>query len=147
MRTLILATVSAIALGIAGAAPSYAQNTATPTPGSTITQPATPPGATATPPAANSGATLGAAAAQPATPSLGSSSQYSKPYMANASAPGMTAGRVTRGEVRQVQEKLRGDGLYHGRIDGLMELKPARRCAAISIRTACRRPPGSIRIR
>ncbi len=121
MRTLILTTVSAVALGIAGFAPSYAaQNTAA-TPGSTVTQPVATPGATTPQPAAT-GATqssmpqAGAAATQP----LGSSSQYNKPYMANSSPSGTAAARVTRSEVRQVEQKLRGEGLYHGRIDGLM---------------------------
>jgi peptidoglycan hydrolase-like protein with peptidoglycan-binding domain len=124
MKTLILATVSAVALGIAGVAvPSYAQNTST-TPGSTMTQPATPPGAM-TPPstpatsAAQPSTPQGASAAapQPATPSPGSNAQSN---MANPSPSAVSPVRVTRGEVRQVQQKLHNEGLYQGRIDGLM---------------------------
>lgn len=123
MRTLILATVSAIALGIAGAAPSYAQNAAS-SPGTTATPPATTSGATTLKPATGADQSsmpqTGAAAAPPATPSLGSNSQYNKPYMANTSPSATSAGQVTRSEVRQAQQKLRGEGLYRGRIDGLM---------------------------
>jgi peptidoglycan hydrolase-like protein with peptidoglycan-binding domain len=123
MRTLILATVSAVALGIAGAAPGYAQNTAT-TPGSTMAQPATPPGGTAPP------STPATSAAQPSTPSPGANAAAPQPAtptpgtnaqnMGNNPPAGTNEVRVTRGEIRQAQQKLHDQGLYQGRIDGMM---------------------------
>lgn len=107
MRSLVLATVSALALGIAGAGPVYAQGNA----GATSPAPVTP--STAAP----------ANPAQPAMPqaSMGSGSQYrSSPYMANSSTSSRHSGamHMTGSDIRQAQEQLKGEGLYHGKIDG-----------------------------
>jgi hypothetical protein len=110
MRRLILATASAIALGIVGTGPLYAQNTGTAgtTPGAMqapateTTQPAMPQGQIATP-------------AMPSTSGDLSSNT-------NAAASSQTSGgwtQLSRADMQQIQEKLRSDGLYHGRIDGL----------------------------
>jgi hypothetical protein len=127
MRTLILATASAIALGLAGAGPIYAQSN-TMTPG-TMTPGATSPGATTTTqpaaPAATSGATQSSmpqagAASQPAAPSMSNGSQANQPYMAGTTPSRPASWHATRNDVRHVQAKLRSEGLYRGRIDGLM---------------------------
>ncbi|MGH7114228.1 MAG: hypothetical protein ACREE9_07015, partial [Stellaceae bacterium] len=111
MRTLILATASAIALGLAGIAPGFAAQNSETTPGATITQPATP----ATGDAQSSMPQTGATAPQPATPALGSSAQSNEPAAANPMASGMNATQVTPSEVRQAQEKLRSEGIYQGK--------------------------------
>lgn len=106
MRSLVLATVSALALGIAGAGPVYAQGNA---------------GATSPAP------TTLASPAQPAMPQAGtaqspqgamtSGGRYrTSPYMAESGASG--AMHVTGSDIRQAQEQLKGEGLYHGKIDG-----------------------------
>ena len=119
MRKLILATASAIALGIAGAAPLYAADN------DTIANPA--PAATQTP-------TTGTM--QPATPQAGATmqknspsvngngqmsgnNQYNNANQANASQSSMDWPRVSRSDIEQVQQKLQQEGLYHGKIDGL----------------------------
>ncbi len=99
MRSLVLATVSALALGIAGAGPVYAQGNA----GATSPAPVTP--STAAP----------ANPAQPAMPqaSMGSGSQYrSSPYMANSSTSSRHSGamHMTGSDIRQAQEQLKGEG-------------------------------------
>ena len=122
MRKLILATASAIALGIAGAAPLYAADndaTANPAPAA--------PAATQTP---------ATGTMQPATPQAGATMQQNSPSMngndqmsgnnqpnnadqANASQSNVDWPRVSRSDVQQVQQKLQQDGLYRGKIDGL----------------------------
>lgn len=108
MRKLILATASAIALGIAGAGPLYAQNMNN-----------TPSGnPTAAPSAAESPST---GTMQPATSQTGSAMQQSSnPNMASTAQPGTDWPHVTRSDVQQIQEKLKAEGLYRGRIDGLV---------------------------
>lgn len=116
MRTLILATVSAIALGFAGIAPGFAaQNTET-MPGPAATQPATP----ASPNGQSTMPQTGATGTQPATPATGSYSQSNAADMSNTSQSGMNATQATSSEIRQAQEKLQDEGLYHGKVDGQM---------------------------
>jgi Putative peptidoglycan binding domain len=127
MRTLILAAASAIALGIAGAAPLRAQTANT--------------GTAETPTAATpaSGQTTGAM--QPAAPQTGTRMEQGMPSMSgnnqyNSSAITGTSARgdwgqtsqngwshgsrhVSRNEVRQIQQRLQAEGLYRGRIDGI----------------------------
>lgn len=122
MRKLILATASAIALGIAGAGPLYAADnnaTANPAPAA--------PAATQTP---------APGTMQPATPQAGATMQQNSPSMngtdqmsgnnqpnnadqANAAQANGDWGRVSRSDVQQIQQKLQQAGLYRGRIDGL----------------------------
>ncbi|HEY3909592.1 MAG TPA: peptidoglycan-binding protein [Stellaceae bacterium] len=115
MRTLFLATASAIALGLAGVAPGYAAQNPETNPGPAVTQPATP----ATPNAQSAMPQTGDTGSQPATSTMGSSAQSNEPATANPSTS-MNAAQATPSEVRQAQEKLRGEGIYHGRIDGMM---------------------------
>jgi peptidoglycan hydrolase-like protein with peptidoglycan-binding domain len=116
MRTLILATASAIALGLAGVAPTYAADTnATPPAPAASPATATPATGAAQPSMPQTGATT-----QPATPSANTSSQFNHPYMADTSASNSTSWHATRSDVRRIQEKLRADNLYRGRIDGRM---------------------------
>ena len=111
MKRLILATASAVALAIAGVGPIYAAGDATPS--------AAPPAA----PAATDQSPSGAAQApmpqtganQPGTPSPDAN--------ANPSQPNMAAATLPRSEVRQVQQQLRQDHLYRGRIDGIIGSK------------------------
>jgi peptidoglycan hydrolase-like protein with peptidoglycan-binding domain len=124
MRNLVLATVSALALGIAGAGPLYAQGntgTANPAPANpAATAPANP---TAEPTTPQTGATNEATPGSMSTGSMSSSSnQYgTTPYMTHgaASSRHQGAARVTRSDIRQAQEKLRQDGFYHGKVDGI----------------------------
>lgn len=118
MRTLILATVSAIALGLGGAGPLYAQNmnnapptnpapAAEQTPSAGTMQPATPQ-------AANP--------AQPSNPGMTSSSQdmaNSGQEMGNTGLSHANWGRMSRADVKELQQKLQQEGLYRGRIDGI----------------------------
>lgn len=112
MRKLILATASAIVLGVAGAGPLYAADpnpapaapAATQTPSADTMQPATPQG----------GATM-----PQNSPSMSVNNQYNNADQANASQSSMDWPRVSRSDIQQVQQKLQQDGLYHGRIDGL----------------------------
>jgi Putative peptidoglycan binding domain len=110
MRKLILATASAIALGIAGAAPLYAQNTNT--------------GPAATPAPQDQGTAAGTV--QPGAPQAGADMQQTppaaginNPAMASTAQSGADMGRLSRADIRNIQQKLQQDGLYHGRIDGL----------------------------
>ncbi|HTV46338.1 MAG TPA: peptidoglycan-binding protein [Stellaceae bacterium] len=131
MRTLILATASAVALGFAGAAPGFAaENTAT-TPGATITQPATPSGAkTITPDTGTTNSSMpqtGATTPQPAISTPGSNAENSSPGMrqdnagmTNPSSAAAATMPATPSEVREAQQKLHREGLYRGRIDGRM---------------------------
>jgi peptidoglycan hydrolase-like protein with peptidoglycan-binding domain len=108
MRKLILATASAIALGVVSGGPLYAQNTTGTTPG------AQQPPAEATQPAMpNAGATT------PAMPSPSTSNPPSDTGMAASSQASGDWTKLSRADMQQIQEKLRSDGLYHGRIDGL----------------------------
>ncbi len=113
MRRIILATVSAIALGIA-AGPIYAQsNTTTPAPAApAATAPAS---GTAQPAAPQAGTT-----AQPGMPSANGGADLNQPNAAGATPPGDATASVSPSDIRQAQQKLRQDHLYRGRIDGLL---------------------------
>src|SRR5579871_3444838 len=111
MSRLILAAASAIALGIAGAGPLYAQT-------ATGHAPATP-----APAPSSAGAV-----SQPATPPAGSGATQQKPPMASMANPHRATAamsgnlrpvKLSRAGIRQIQSELRRDGLYHGRIDGI----------------------------
>ena len=113
MKKLILATASAIALGIAGASPLYAADTnatANSPPASTAMQPAAP----------SSNAAEQQTPATNTNSSMSGSNQYGNADTAGTSQSEMGSQHMSRSDVRQVQEKLHQDGLYHGRIDGLM---------------------------
>lgn len=108
MRSLVFATVSAVALGLA--VPGYAQSdagtanpaTAAPaptTPANPATMPATPQSGTDT--QSTQGATNG------------SNPYGTSPYTANSGAM-----QGTGSDVRQAQERLQAEGLYRGKIDG-----------------------------
>jgi peptidoglycan hydrolase-like protein with peptidoglycan-binding domain len=110
MRKLILATASAIALGIAGATPLYAQNTTT--------------SPTATPPAQDQGTATGTM--HPGMPQAGDQMKQTPPATgANNTNPDPASishprlGRLSRADIRNIQQKLTQDGLYRGRIDGI----------------------------
>jgi hypothetical protein len=115
MRTLILATASAIALGVASAgSPLYAAGNDA----GTLAQ-ATPP-ATQTAPSGTMQPTTPQPGAtdQQVPPSMSGNVQTSSPDMANTSQGSMNWPRVTSSDVQQAQQKLAQEGLYHGRIDG-----------------------------
>lgn len=138
MRKLILATVSAVALGIAGAGPLYAADnnaaanpapadpSATQTPSTGTMQPATPQaGDTMKQTSPQAGDTMqqtspqaGASAQQ--TPSMSGNTQYNSPDLASTSQSSGDSGRMSQADVRQMQQKLQQEGLYHGKIDGLV---------------------------
>jgi hypothetical protein len=127
MRTLILATASAIALGIAGAGPLYAQNASA----NTAANPA--PAAPQTPaPAAMPNPTAGGNMPGTPQPDTGAAQQHNPSTVSGSNQYGMTqhyrhmsaterrgAGweRMSRSEVKQID--LRRDGFYRGRIDGI----------------------------
>ncbi len=120
MRGKILATVSVIALGIAGAGPIFAQsNATTPTPAAPsttapstgTTMPAMPQAGTAAQPSATT---------QPTTPSASGSTDANQPYAAGATPSMPAAANFTQSDIRQAQEKLRQNNLYRGKIDGLV---------------------------
>jgi hypothetical protein len=125
MRTLILATASAVALGIAGAAPLHAQTANTPTNGTATTAaPAT--GQNTMEPAAPQTGT----GMEQGMPSMSGANQYNNPASTGTSASGNWGQtsqndwshgwrHVSRNEVRQIQERLQANGLYRGRIDGI----------------------------
>jgi peptidoglycan hydrolase-like protein with peptidoglycan-binding domain len=114
MREKILATVSAMALGIAGAGPIFAQsNATTPTPAAPST---TAPATGTTMPAMPQAGT----AAQPTTPSASGSTDANQPYAAGATPSMPAAANFTQSDIRQAQEKLRQNNLYRGKIDGLV---------------------------
>lgn len=126
MRTLILATVSAIALGIAGAGPLYAAGndasnpapaapSAAQTPSSDVMQPATP----------HAGDTMQqttpqAGASMPQTPSMSGNNQNNNADQASTAQSSGDWGRMSQADVQQMQQKLQQEGLYHGKIDGLV---------------------------
>lgn len=112
MRKLILATTSAIVLGLAGAGPLYAQSNPTP-PAATapVASPTT--GAEQSTPPQTGAATTGQAMSP-----TGSNAEYNKPYTAGTSPSQPMPTQITSSEIRQVQQKLRGENLYRGRIDG-----------------------------
>lgn len=113
MRTLILATVSAVALGFAGIAPGFAaQNTET-MPGPAVTQPAAPASPNQNPTMPQNRTTAGQSATEP-------SSQANAAGMSSTPESGTTAMQATPSEIRQAQEKLQDEGLYHGKVDGQM---------------------------
>lgn len=115
MRSLVLATVSALALGIAGAGPVYAQGNA----GTTSPAPAAP---AATAPANPAPPMPQAGTATPSPQgAMTSGSRYrTSPYMAKSGASSRHSGAMhaTGSYIRQAQEQLKGEGLYHGKIDG-----------------------------
>jgi peptidoglycan hydrolase-like protein with peptidoglycan-binding domain len=114
MRTLILATASAIALGIASpiyAADNTAGNPAPAAPAATQT-PATGPMQTAAPQAGPQ--------MQQTAPSMSGNNQPNNGDTASTSQSSLDWPRVTSSDVQQIQQKLQHDGLYHGKIDGLV---------------------------
>jgi peptidoglycan hydrolase-like protein with peptidoglycan-binding domain len=127
MRKLILATVSAVALGIAGAGPLYAADnnaaanpapadtTATPTPSTGTMQPATP---QASDTMQQTSPQAGASAQQ--TPSMSGNTQSNSPDLTSTSPSSGDMGRMSQADVRQMQQKLQQEGLYHGKIDGMV---------------------------
>lgn len=114
MRTLILATASAIALGIAGASPLYAADNTAGTPASAA------PSAAQTPTSGTMQPATPQAGAMQQTPSMSGTNQNTSPDMASASQSSIDWPRVTSADVQQVQQKLQQDGLYRGKIDGLV---------------------------
>jgi hypothetical protein len=108
MRKLILATASVFALGMAASGVGYAQQTANPAPApqqNETNQPAANPNQpSANMPAANEQAPN--AAMQQGQQQPGEQS----------TAPV----KVSRQQVRQIQEQLKTQGLYKGRVDGMM---------------------------
>lgn len=115
MRTLILATVSVIALGLGSASPLYAADNSTTT-APMAQPPATAPAAETTQP----GMPSVSSAAQPATPSMSgtAASQSNSPYAANTGSSQSAA--PTESQIREAQQKLQQDNLYSGKIDGIM---------------------------
>lgn len=129
MRTLILATVSAIALGIAGAGPLYAQNTNnSPAPPSAANSPVGAPPTAAAPAAAapaqqtmpeENANTNANANTEQMPPAMGSNEHASQSSQQESRSVGEWSGRLTRNEIKQIQSDLKQDGLYHGNIDGI----------------------------
>jgi hypothetical protein len=147
MKKLMLATVSSLALGLAGFGVSFAQTPANPdtnAPPPSATMPATPGAQNPASPTdqgsqANQAATPGAPGATTGTnPSDNSSSQANEanptgtpgasgtqPDMGNQTAAmgsdmGTMGTAPSRTQMRQAQQQLRAEGLYKGRIDGRM---------------------------
>ncbi|MGH7064808.1 MAG: peptidoglycan-binding protein [Stellaceae bacterium] len=116
MRSLVLATVSALALGIAGAGPVYAQGNA----GATSPAPATPSAMAPANPAQPAMPQAGTTTQSPQGSMSGGSRYGSSPYMANSGASSLHPGAMhaTGSDIRQAQEQLKGEGLYDGKIDG-----------------------------
>jgi peptidoglycan hydrolase-like protein with peptidoglycan-binding domain len=112
MRRIILATASAIALGIA-AGPIYAQSNAT-TPAPAAPSATAPASGTAQPSATQPGMT------QPGMPSANSGADINQPNTAGATPPAADTASASPSDIRQAQEKLRQSHLYRGRIDGLL---------------------------
>jgi len=112
MRKLILATASAVALGIAGTGPLYAQNTHDGSAGATPG--AEPPAIGAIQPAKPNEGTP-----PPAMPSASTSNPSSDTVTAASSQTNGNWTKLSRADMQQIQEKLRSEGLYHGKIDGL----------------------------
>jgi peptidoglycan hydrolase-like protein with peptidoglycan-binding domain len=132
MRTLILATASAIALGIAGAGPLHAQTATTSTPSTTATgqnpavmQPAAPQsgnGMDQGTPSMSGTSQYNSSAA----PSMSGTSQDNSSTMAATAPSTDNSGQTSqngwshsRSDVRQIQQRLSADGLYRGPIDGI----------------------------
>jgi hypothetical protein len=121
MRTLILATASAIALGLAGAGAIDAADYGTTTPAPGAPSATTPTTGTAQSPTTQPGtAAQSGAASQPGTSSMSGNAQFNSPAMAGTEPSNAGSDRITSKEIRQAQEKLRSEGLYRGRSDGLM---------------------------
>jgi peptidoglycan hydrolase-like protein with peptidoglycan-binding domain len=122
MRKLTLATVSAIALGIAGAGPLYAADNGAANPAPTTQTPASGAMQPATPQAGDTmqQASPQAGASSQQTPSMSGNNQYNNPDQASASQSSPPWGRMSQADVRQMQQKLQQDGLYRGKIDGLV---------------------------
>jgi peptidoglycan hydrolase-like protein with peptidoglycan-binding domain len=127
MRTLILATASAIALGVAGASPIYAQSTDTNAGGnpalaapSTTQSPSTGTMQPATPQAGSTIQETNPSATSGNNPSMSGASQPNNSDMASASQSSTDWPRISRNDVEQIQQKLQQEGLYRGKIDGLV---------------------------
>ncbi|MGH7046552.1 MAG: peptidoglycan-binding domain-containing protein [Stellaceae bacterium] len=132
MRTLMLATVSAVALAFAGAAPGFAAENTAATPGATITHPVGSLGAKTMAPATSDTGTTNssvprATTSQPANPALGSSAQnansgleQNRPATTSSSASAAAMTPATPSQIREAQQKLHSEGLYRGAIDGRM---------------------------
>lgn len=103
MNKLILATVSALALGVAGAGTSQAAGM------SNYRES----GSAAKAPSAGSSNSTGT---HISSPNLGASNMHSP----SGAAPGQAQqANLSKAQVRQIQERLHADGLYHGKIDGI----------------------------
>jgi len=112
IRTLILTTASAIAL----ASPIYAAD-------NTAGNPAAAAPAAAQTPATRSMQTAAPQAGsqtQQTAPSMSGDNHHGSPDVAGSSQSCGDWPRVSRDDVQQVQQKLQQDGLYHGKIDGLV---------------------------
>lgn len=96
MRKLILATASVLALGLAASGPSFAQQ----------------PNSSAQIPGANP-----SSATMPATNGAASGDMMQQGQQGTQSTAPV---RLSRSQVRQVQQQLKTAGLYKGRIDGKM---------------------------
>jgi peptidoglycan hydrolase-like protein with peptidoglycan-binding domain len=55
-----------------------------------------------------------------AAPSMSGANQYGSPGAAAEPQSGANLPSVSQADVRQIQQKLQEDGLYHGKIDGLV---------------------------
>jgi His-Xaa-Ser repeat protein HxsA len=103
MRKLILATASVFALGMAASGVGYAQQTANPAQAPQQNE-TNQPAANTNQPSAN----------MPAANEQAPNATMQQGEQSTASV------RVSRQQVRQIQEQLKTQGLYKGRIDGMM---------------------------
>jgi hypothetical protein len=110
MRKLILATASVFALGMAASGVGYAQQTATPAPAPQQNE-TNQPAANMNQPSEN---TNQPSANMPAANEQGQNAAMQQGEQSTAPV------RVSRQQVRQIQEQLKTQGLYKGRIDGMM---------------------------
>ena len=125
MRRLMLTTVSVMALGLGGAGLTYAAgdmgSSPERTPGSTTpsTTGTAQPGNTQAGAGTSGGSTTPSTTATSQPGSTGTVAGSTMPAMTGKSH-GRTSGRMGwRNEVREVQQRLQQDNLYHGRIDGI----------------------------
>jgi peptidoglycan hydrolase-like protein with peptidoglycan-binding domain len=130
MKKLILATVSAVALGLAGAGPLYAAdngaaNNPAPTAPYAGQTPTTGTMQSTAPSAGDTMQTPGSMGGSNQSPtstdqsSMNGNNQSNNPAQASNWQSGGNWGRMTRSDLQQIQQKLTQEGLYHGRIDGL----------------------------
>ncbi len=63
---------------------------------------------------------------QQTTPSMSGTNHYNNPDMANNAQSSTAWGRMSRADVQRIQQKLQQDGLYRGKIDGLVGLETQR---------------------